>query len=484
MIQPRPPIVTILGHVDHGKTTLLDYIRKSQIAKAEHGGITQKIGAYEIKTDFKDYKTNKITFIDTPGHEAFSRLRSRGANVADIAILLVDGKDSLMPQTIESISHIKAANIPYVVVINKIDLPEARPEKVKIDLIKHEVLVEGKGGQVPVALVSAKTGKGINELLEAILLIASDLNLTYDESNPPKAYVIETKKDRRGIIPSLIVKDGLISVGDTLFDGDHKIKVKSLINDVGQTVSRVIPSAPFEMMGFSEMPEVGTFITASPVSHPEKASEAPGLPKKIDIKDLLATPKIEKRLSLVIKADATGSLEAIKQSLSENDNVDIILGAVGEVNKSDIFLAKTTKSIVIGFAVKPNAEAENLAKQEKVIIKTYNIIYELLEELNEVADLLKEKEETEKTLKGEAKILATFRIERETIYGVKVTKGKINLEDNMELHRADKLISKTKLVSLKIRAKNMREVKKGDEAGMVFSPPLDIAIGDMVKSIL
>ena len=254
MIQPRPPIVTILGHVDHGKTTLLDYIRKSQIAKAEHGGITQKIGAYEIKTDFKDYKTNKITFIDTPGHEAFSRLRSRGANVADIAILLVDGKDSLMPQTIESISHIKAANIPYVVVINKIDLPEARPEKVKIDLIKHEVLVEGKGGQVPVALVSAKTGKGINELLEAILLIASDLNLTYDESNPPKAYVIETKKDRRGIIPSLIVKDGLISVGDTLFDGDHKIKVKSLINDVGQTVSRVIPSAPFEMMVLAKCP--------------------------------------------------------------------------------------------------------------------------------------------------------------------------------------------------------------------------------------
>ena len=484
MIKARPPIVTILGHVDHGKTTLLDYIRKSQITKSEHGGITQKIGAYEIKTNFKDYKTDKITFIDTPGHEAFSRLRSRGANVADIAILLVDGKDSLMPQTIESISHIKAANIPYVVAINKIDLPEAKPEKIKIDLIKHEVLVEGKGGNVPVALISAKTGKGVNELLEAILLIVSDLDLTYEDTNPPQAYVIETKKDKRGIIPSLIIKDGTISVGDILFEANHKIKVKALINDSGKRVDQVAPSTPFEMMGFTEMPEVGTFITSTPVFHPETAVEAPAQPKKIDMKDLLATPKIEKRLSLVIKADAVGSLEAIKQSLSENDNVDIILGAVGEVNKSDIFLAKTTKSIVIGFGVKPTAEAESLAKQEKVIIKTYNIIYELLEELTEVADLLKEKEETEKSLKGEAKILATFIIERETIYGVKVTKGKINLGDNLELHRADKLIGKTKLVSLKIRAKNMPEVKKGDEAGMVFSPPLDIAIGDMVKSIL
>ena len=213
----RPPIVAILGHVDHGKTTLLDYIRKSNITNKEFGGITQKIGAYEITTEFKDYKTNKITFIDTPGHEAFTKLRARGANVSDIALLLIDGKDSVMPQTAESISHIKAAKIPFIVVINKIDLPETNPDKVKNDLLKYEVMTEGKGGDVPVALVSAKTGKGINELLETILFIASDLKLNYDEKNPALAYIIETKKDRRGIVASAIIKDGIIKIADVLF---------------------------------------------------------------------------------------------------------------------------------------------------------------------------------------------------------------------------------------------------------------------------
>lgn len=479
----RPPIITILGHVDHGKTTLLDHIRKSNITEREHGGITQKIGAYEIDTKIPGYKTSKITFIDTPGHEAFSRLRARGANVADIALLLVDGKDSLMPQTIESISHIKVAKIPFIVVINKIDLPETNQEKVKIDLMKHDVLVEGKGGNVPVAAVSAKTGAGIKELLETILLIASDLNLTWEEKNLPQAYVIETKKNKSGIIPSLIIKEGKISVGDTLFDQDRKIKVRSLVNDMGKSVPSVIPSAPFEMTGFQEMPTVGTVITSIEAKQAEQTA-ASKVPQTVNLDDLYAMPKVEKKLSLVIKTDNLGSLEAIKQVLDENQNVEIILQAIGEVNKSDIFLAKTTKSIVIGFGVKASSEAEGIAKQEKVIIKTYNIIYELLDELTEVANLLAEKEEKEKSLKGEAKILATFIIEGEKIYGVKITKGKINLNDSLEVHRNDNLIGKTKLVSLKVRAKEMAEVKKGSEAGMVFSPPLDITIGDMIKSIL
>src|SRR3989344_8212510 len=237
----RPPIVTILGHVDHGKTTLLDYIRKTNLTEKEHGGITQKIGAYEITTDIKGYNTNKITFIDTPGHFAFTKLRSRGANVADIVILLIDGKDSVMPQTEESISHIKAAGIPFIVVINKIDLPETNPDKVKNDLLKYEVMTEGKGGKIPVALVSAKTGKGINELLETILFIASDLKLNFDEKNPALAYIIETKKDRRGIVASAIIKDGTIKIADTLYVNNQKIKVKSLINDVGKSISQVLP---------------------------------------------------------------------------------------------------------------------------------------------------------------------------------------------------------------------------------------------------
>ena len=484
----RPPIVAILGHVDHGKTTLLDFIRKSNITDREFGGITQKIGAYEITTEFKDYKTNKITFIDTPGHEAFTKLRARGANVADIALLLIDGKDSVMPQTAESISHIKAANIPYIVVINKVDLPETNPEKVKNDLLKYEVLTEGKGGNIPVALVSAKNGKGINELLETILFIASDLKLTYDEKNPVQAYIIETKKDRRGIIASVIMKDGTIKIADTVYVNDQKIKVKSLVNDLGKSVSQVLPSNPFELLGFNDMPEVGGMIkTQSSISNNDQTivnDQQPNVQKVLTLEDVLKVPIIEKKLPAIIKADSQGSVEAIKNSLKDNTNLNIVLLAVGEINKSDIFLAKATKSIIIGFTVKTSHEAESLAKQEKVIIKSYQIIYELLDELNEVANLIKEKEEKEKNLKGEAQVLANFIIEGEKIFGVNVTKGKINLGDTIEVFRKNKPIGKTKLVSLKIRAKTVNEVKKGQEAGMIFGPPLDFLVGDVIKSIL
>lgn len=481
----RPPIVAILGHVDHGKTTLLDFIRQSNITDREYGGITQKIGAYEITTKFKDYKTNEITFIDTPGHEAFTKLRARGANVADIALLLIDGKDSVMPQTEESISHIKAAKIPFIVVINKIDLPEVNPDKVKNDLLKYEVMTEGKGGDVPVALVSAKTGKGIPELLETILFIASDLKLTYDEKNPVQAYIIETKKDRRGIVASVIIKDGTIKIADTVYVSDQKIKVKSLINDLGKSVDHVSPSNPFEILGFNDMPEVGGMIRSISDSQTPPSNEEPATAQKaLTLEDVLKIPVIEKKLPAIIKADSQGSVEAIKNSLKDNTNLNIVLLAVGEINKSDIFLAKATKSIIIGFTVKTSHEAESLAKQEKVIIKSYQIIYELLDELNEVANLIKEKEEKEKNLKGEAQILASFIIEGEKIFGVNVIKGKINLGDEIEAFRKNKPIGKTKLVSLKVRAKTVNEVKKGQEAGMIFGPPLDFLVGDVVKSIL
>jgi len=482
----RPPIVAILGHVDHGKTTLLDFIRKSNITDREFGGITQKIGAYEITTDFKDYKTNKITFIDTPGHEAFTKLRARGANVADIALLLIDGKDSVMPQTEESISHIKAAKIPFIIVINKIDLPETNTDKVKNDLLKYEVMAEDKGGNIPVSLVSAKTGKGIPELLETILFIASDLKLTYNEKNPVTAYIIETKKDRRGIVASAIIKDGILKIADTVYVNDQKIKVKSLINDLGNNVSQVIPSNPFEITGFADLPEVGSMIkTAQTLSSPLTPNSLTPNPSPIlTLEDVLKVEVVEKKLPAIIKADSQGSVEAIKNSLKDNTNLNIVLLAVGEINKSDIFLAKATKAIIIGFTVKTSHEAESLAKQEKVIIKSYQIIYELLDELNEVANLIKEKEEKEKNLKGEAQILANFIIEGEKIFGVNVIKGKINLGDELEAFRKNKPIGKTKLVSLKVRAKIVNEVKKGQEAGMIFGPPLDFLVGDVIKSIL
>ncbi len=479
----RPPIVAILGHVDHGKTTLLDFIRKSRVAAKEHGGITQRIGAYEINTGIKGYENDRITFIDTPGHEAFSQIRSRGATVADIAILIIDAKDSIMPQTVESIYHIKNAKIPFIVAINKVDLPDANPEKVKRDLLKHEIVTEDKGGDVIALPISAKEGKGVQELLESILLLSADHKLTYEPKNPTHAYIIETKKDQRGVVVSAIIKDGSMKVGDAMYAGEQEVKVRAMMNDLGKGIREVQPSTPFELLGFNEMPEVGTLITSEKQEIKEK-EEGQQSAKTIDMDALFANEAQSKKLSLIVKADSQGSLEAIVQALSKNENVELNLTAVGGVHRSDIFLAKTTKSIVIGFSVPIDNEVKELAKQEKVIIKTYTLIYELLEELQEVSDLIREKEAREKDKKAEAKVLATFIIEGQTVFGCKVTKGKVNIGDNVELYRNDQLIDKTKLVSLRIRAKKVEEVKKDQECGMQFSPELDMKVGDMIKFIL
>ena len=478
----RPPVVTILGHVDHGKTTLLDYIRKSHITEKEIGGITQKIGAYEIDTKIKGYPNSKITFIDTPGHEAFAKLRSRGANIADLALLLIDGKDGIMNQTIESIYHIKNASIPYIVVINKIDLPETQPEKIKNELIKYDVLVEEKGGKIPCILISAKTGQGVNDLLETIIILASEKNLTFDEKAKPEVYLIEAKKEKIGVVVSAIIKNGRLKVGDIFFEEEKPKKIKALFNDFGKPIKEVYPSTPFTFLGYESLPEVGIILPLNPYSTKKKGQE--NLSKKTINESLILKTEEEKKLFLILKADSFGSLEAIENALSKIKNCKIVLKGIGEVNRSDIFLAKTVKGIVIGFAVNVSQDAATLAKQEKVIIKTYQIIYELLEELQEVSEILKEKEQKEKSIKGEAKILAVFIIDGEKVYGVSVTKGKINLGDPIEVYRNEKNIGKTKLVSLKIRAKKVNEVKKDQEAGMIFSPPLDITIGDVVKSIL
>jgi len=479
----RSPIVTILGHVDHGKTTLLDTIRKSRLVSKEHGGITQRIGGYEIETGIKGYDIEKITFIDTPGHEAFSKLRSRGANVADIAILIIDASDSIKPQTIESIAHIKSAKIPYVIAINKMDLPGAKPEKVKKDLLKHEVITEDLGGDIVALPIIAIKGEGIHELLEAILLIASDLDLSYDEKGPSKAYIIETKKDQRGMVVSAVIKDGTLHVGDVIYSNQEKIKVRALINDVGKNVKKVAPSTPFEILGFSKLPEVGTLITTEEQVVKElKEKET----KQMDVSSMLQLEGEEKqkKLTVIIKADAQGTLEAILAALADNDNIEVVLSSIGSIHRSDIFLAKTTKSIVIGFAVSVDNEVKQLASQEKVIIKTYNIIYELLDELSEVSELIHEKEEREKNLKAQAKILATFVIENETVFGALITKGKVNIGDKAEIYRKDKLIGNSKLTSLKNRSKIVQEVKKDQECGMQFTPALDIKVGDMIKFIL
>jgi len=481
----RPPVVAILGHVDHGKTSLLDYIRKSHIAASEHGAITQKIGGYEINTKIKGYKTDKITFIDTPGHEAFSRLRLRGANVADIALLIIDAKDSVKPQTVESISHIQTAKIPFIVVLNKIDLPDAKPDKVKNDLMKYKVLVEGKGGQVPVVNVSAKTGEGLNELLEAILLISSELNLNCKESDLLEAVVIETKKNRRGVIVSAIVKKGVLKVGQHIYVDQSPITVRALDNDLGKQINEARPSMPVEILGFNSPPAVGSIIRDKPQEEVIPKTKPSPVKKVFNLNTVLASAqKPKEKLKLIIKTDSWGSLEAITSELSTKEGFEVVLATVGNINKSDVFLAKTSNSIIVGFNCQAENEIKQLAKQEKVIIKNYHIIFELLEELDEVGDLIRLKEEAEKEIKGQAKVLATFLIEQEKIYGIQILKGKLSLHDGIEVYRGNNPVGKTKVVSLKIRAKKIDEVKKGQEAGVIFSPPLDIRVGDMVKSIL
>jgi translation initiation factor IF-2 len=481
-MKPRSPIVCILGHVDHGKTTLLDKIRKSDVTSIEQGGITQSIGAYEIKTGIKDYPTDKITFIDTPGHEAFSKLRSRGANIADIAILIIDAKDSVMPQTQESIAHIKNAKIPFIVVINKVDLPDAKPDKVKLDLLKCDVAVEEKGGKIPCVSVSTKTGKGIKELLETILLLSSDMNLITNEKNKAISYIIETKKDKRGIVLSCIIKDGVLQNKDVVFAGNIKAKIRSMFNDKGENICRVIPSSPFELLGFSEIPSIGTELTTFEIK-PTQLNEAKKINKTFNLESILKTEKA-KKINIILKANSRGSIEAIQDSLSKTESVDIVMSGIGDIHKSDIFLAVSSKSIIIGFGVKIESDAIELAKNEKVIIKTFNIIYELLEELEEVTNLIKKQGSEAKKVKGEANVLARFVIHENTVYGIKIIQGKANINDNIEIYRNNSLIGKSKISSLQIKSSPEKEVKKGQEAGILIIPNLDIKIGDMIKFIL
>lgn len=487
-MKPRSPIVTILGHVDHGKTSLLDFIRKSRITAKEHGGITQRIGAYEVETGLKDYPASRITFIDTPGHEAFTKLRSRGAQSADIAVLVIDAKDSLMPQTIESIAHIKASNIPFIVALNKCDLPEANPEKVERDLLKHNIQTEHQGGAVPVVKISAKTGMGVSDLLETILLTAADQKIEYDPSAPSSSIIVETNRDRRGIVASIIIQNGTLKTGDVLYtDSGTPVKVRALLDDMGKTVREITPSTPALLLGCNELPEVGTLLTANKPTDVKIASVVEpkaGAPETFNIEDILNPKAEERKLALIVKTDSHGSLEALNQTLTAHNKIELILTGVGDIHRSDIFLAKTTGAIVIGFSVQVDPETQQLANQEKVVIKTYSIIYELLDELEEVANLIAEKEAAAKNLKGEAKVLATFEIQGEKVYGLTVVKGKFALGDEIEAFREGNSFGKAKLVSLKTRAKTISEVKKGEECGMLLSPALDMRAGDVIKCIL
>ena len=487
-LQPtRSPIVAVLGHVDHGKTTLLDTIRKSDKAAHETGGITQHIGAYQIK--IKDQKSppkadrplaekiknedeKSITFIDTPGHEAFLKMRARGASIADIAVLVVAATDGVQPQTLESIEIIKKTEIPMVVAINKIDLPEADPEKIKRQLAQHDVLVEGFGGDIVVVPISAKTGEGVPQLLEVLLLVAEMKEIKTDTTSAMEAVVVEAKRDnKRGIVATVIVKNGTLKIGDTIYAENIKARIRALISDTGEMVTIATPSTPVEILGWEAVPQVGTIVTPTP-----QMSTATAPPKKNYSFEL---PPLETatKLKIILKTDVAGSQEAILANVG--DLVELVYASTGEIGESDVLTAKSTGAFIIGFNVKIGNAAAKLATVEKVRVKVYRIIYELLEEVAEVIELLNQPEAQEQEL-GTAQIMAEFRFGEERVAGCKVTGGRVVRNDLIKLLRGEEEVSRGRIKSLRTGKTDAPKVEAGSECGMVFDKKLDFRVGDHI----
>lgn len=473
----RPPIVAILGHVDHGKTTLLDYIRTTKVAAGESGGITQSIGAYQAKYRLKGDlakgggKDHLITFIDTPGHAAFSQMRSRGASVADVVVLVVAGDDSVKPQTIESIKHIKAAEVPFVVAINKIDKPESNLEVVKAELTQHEVFVEGYGGNTPFVPISGKTGEGVDKLLETILLLAELEELPYEPGGELAAPIIEAKMDqKRGVLVSLIVKSGTLSVGDQVSAVSSGGKVRALFSDTGLSLKSATPGMPAQVLGFTTLPRVGEIVKLGNPIIGASDPTATITPEAID-------PNA-RELKIILKADTAGSLEAIKASFASE--VKIIASDTGAISESDVLLALTTSSLILGFNVKASASVLKLAESEGVVIKTYSIIYELLEYIEKKILKLMEPTIDEEEL-GHATVIKVFEISGDHIAGSSIDSGRLEVGDTVHLKRGD-VAKNARIKSLRIGKAEVKQVEAGKECGILLSPNLDVQLKDAIIS--
>ena len=487
----RPPIVTVMGHVDHGKTSLLDYIRKSKVAVGEAGGITQAIGAYRVKVD-NDY----ITFVDTPGHEAFTAMRARGASVTDIAILIVAADDGIMPQTVEAINHIKSANIPMIVAINKMDKPQAEPDRILQQLAEHNVLPEAWGGDAIICKISAKTGEGIDKLLETILLVADVQGLKANPDIPAMGTIMEARLDKgRGPIASLIVRDGSLKVGDTIVSGTTICKVKAMIDENNKQVKVATPSMPVTVLGFNEVPQAGETFTVVD----EKLSKQIVEERKAKIKedlikgsggntleDLLqkTSEKDMKILNIVLKTDVHGSLEAIKGSVMKlvNDEVkiNILHSGVGSVSESDLILAGASNAMVIAFNIGQDSKVKTLAERMKIKIYSYKIIYELLDEIERVIKGMKEPKYEEVYL-GKAQVIMVFKLSNAGIVaGSMVMDGKMMRGEHARIYRNGELISTTEIKSLKVVKDDVKEVGKDRECGIKTNFD-EVAVGDMIE---
>ncbi len=460
----RPPVVVIMGHVDHGKTKLLDYIRKTSVAEHEAGGITQHIGAYEIA-----YKNRKITFLDTPGHEAFSKLRARGAKAADIAILVVAADDGVKPQTIEALNHIKEANLPFIVAMSKIDKPGANPEKVKKELAENDVLVESWSGKVPSVEISAKEGTNIEQLLDLIELMADLNDFKAAPQKPGEGIIIETNMDsRRGIVASLLILDGSLKIGDYVLSGEATGKIKMLEDFLGKPIESASFSSPVLIIGFSKLPLVGEkFITSKiPFSPVLKAAAKIGgfIEKTLETEPSNATV-----VNIIIKADVQSSVEALKESLEkisfENGCLKVLKAEVGNINDSDLKLANMGNALILAFNIKNEPNITFTEKQKENLISG-NIIYDILNQTKiAVEKKLKPKVEIEEV--GRLNVLATFRQEKnKQIVGGRVISGEILKGVKLEVLRNDTVIGKGKIISLQSDKKDTGKVEAGREAGL------------------
>ena len=493
-LEKRPPIVTIMGHVDHGKTSLLDAIRKAKVTDTEAGGITQHIGAYTVTLNGE-----KITFLDTPGHEAFTAMRARGAQVTDIVILVVAADDGIMPQTKEAISHCKAANVPMIVAINKIDRPGANVDRVKQELTEHGLVSEDWGGDTICVPVSAKTGENLDSLLEMILLTAEMQELTADPNRKSKGTVIEAKLDKgRGAVASLLIQNGTLHVGDSILVGSTYGRIRAMFDDMGKKIKSAGPSIPVEVLGLSEVPAAGdrfvvvkdekTARNMAEIRKDKIKTESHQASHRVSLEDLysqIQEGKV-KELSIIVKADVQGSVEAIRQSLeklsTDDVKVRVIHGAVGAITETDITLAAASNALMIGFNVRPDSNAVAMAEKDGVDIKTYRIIYDAIEDVKSAMIGMLDPEYKE-VINGKAEVRMTYKISNVgTIAGCYVTDGKIVRNSEVRVIRDGIVIFESVLASLKRFKDDAKEVNKGYECGLSVERFNDLKEGDIIES--
>jgi len=491
-IEKRPPVVTIMGHVDHGKTSLLDALRDSNVVSGEHGGITQHIGAYQVKTDKKEI----ITFIDTPGHAAFTEMRARGSKITDIVVLVVAANDGIMPQTIEAIQHSKAAKVPIIVAINKCDLPDKNITKIKNDLMKYELIAEDFSGETLFVEVSATQKTNLDKLKESISLQSEILDLSASFSGPATGIVIESKIDKgKGPVSTILITNGILKKADYFVCGNTYGKIRAMINYEGKLINEASPSMPVEILGMNESVFAGAeFVVtenenkAKEIAEFYKSGSIPVKPVIVDKTSIFENQNTKEELDIIIKSDVQGSSEALKNAINKIDHpevkANIILADIGMINESDVSLAKASNALLIGFNVKPNNQAKKLAEQQHVEIKYFNIIYEVLELVEKGLSGLLEPE-TKETIIGSAEILKVFKVsDAGKIAGSKVTEGEIKNKAKARLIR-DGAVVYTGEISSIFREKNqVKEVKSGLECGISLKDFIDLKEKDVIEAYL